>query len=51
MEKQELIAELKELKKLKDPESEHIHADELLLKFINDDDITKAFEDIDKRYS
>ena len=46
-----LIENLKELKKSNDEESAHIEADNLLLEYINEDEITQAFKDIDKWYA
>ena len=39
------------LKNRDDPESDHLDADKALLKYINDPEITKAFNDIKKWYS
>lgn len=49
MTKEELIAKLQDLQG--DTESNHVEADALLLKFINDPEITKAFCKIDKWYA
>lgn len=49
--KGKLIEYLKELKKYLDIESAHIEADNLLLEYISDDEITEAFNDIDKWYA
>ncbi len=49
--KEKLIEYLKELKNHCDTESAHIEADNLLLEYINDDEITEAFKDIDKWYA
>lgn len=46
-----LLENLKELKKSNDEESAHIEADNLLLEYINDDEITQAFKDINKWYA
>lgn len=55
MTKQELIEALKEIKesqnKFIDQECDHIKADELLLQYINDENITRIFESIDKWYA
>lgn len=56
MEKEEILKKLKELKiQREDPncdvEDIHIKSDDLLLQFINDDDITEAWKDIDKYFS
>jgi hypothetical protein len=34
-----------------DPECDHVDADELLLAYINDPDVTKTFNDIEKWYA
>jgi len=34
-----------------DPEEAHIQADQALLQYINDENVTKAFETIDKWYA
>jgi hypothetical protein len=46
----------KELEKINkdfkgDPESAHSHADEALLRFINSEEVTAAFNSIDKWYA
>ena len=56
MTKEELIKGLKEIKNKQayescDWETHHILADELLLKFINNDEVSEAFNSIDKWYS
>ena len=52
MDKQELINELSELADGgMDAETDHIRADKLLLKYINDKDITKWFKKIRKQYA
>jgi hypothetical protein len=48
--KEELIKQLKDLEG-GDQETSHIKADELLIEFINDPEVTDAFECIDKWYS
>lgn len=48
--KEELIKQLKALED-GDQETSHIKADELLIEFINDPDVTDAFYSIDKLYS
>ena len=45
----ELLEALEELKNL-DSEVAHVEADELLLKYINDKEIEKAFDNIKKEY-
>ncbi len=49
--KGKLIEYLKELKNHCDTESAHIEADNLLLEYICDDEITEAFKDIEKWYA
>lgn len=49
--KVELIEKLKILQKKVDKEVAHIEADSLLLQYINDEDVTEAFEDINKWYA
>jgi hypothetical protein len=54
MTKQDLIKQLKELSLddgHADVEMRHLHADALLLSFINDKEITEAFEAIRKWYA
>jgi hypothetical protein len=48
-----LVAELIEIARVSsgDPECAHARADDLLLKFIDDDDITQLFNNIDKWYA
>lgn len=50
---QELVKELKKIKKEQthDLESDHSDADDLLLKYINHRAVTKAFNDIEKWYA
>lgn len=48
--KQELIDKLKEFAKAETPEYKHAEADDLLLEYINDPEITEAFDSIDKWY-
>lgn len=47
----ELLARLRELKDHDDPERGHYEADELLLQFIADDEIRRAFEVITRWYT
>ena len=50
--REELISRLKELiGEWSDPEASHAEADELLLNYINDPEIEKAFEEVPKWYS
>lgn len=50
--REELISKLKELiGDETDPEASHAEADELLLNYINDPEIEKAFEEVPKWYS
>lgn len=51
MSKEELIAELKLCRQDSDVEYAHIRADDLLIKFINDDEIEDAYNSIPKRYA
>jgi hypothetical protein len=51
MTKEKLIAKLKKLEKIDDLEVAHYYADALLLEYINDADISKTFNDIDKWYA
>lgn len=52
MTRDELLESLRELaKEERDCESSHSAADEALLAFINDEEVTKAFESIRKWYS
>ena len=51
MTKEELIIALKELQTYGDPESAHSQADRLLLAYINDTEVTEAFNGIDKWYA
>lgn len=51
MKKEELLKRLKELQGEGDTEAAHSIADNLLIEFINDPDITEAYEAIDKWYA
>jgi hypothetical protein len=51
MTKEELITKLKTLSNNLDIEDAHIEADELLLEYINDEDITSVSNDIEKWYA
>lgn len=52
MTKQELIEKLRNIQKNNfDLESNHGDADDLLLEYIDDKEVTKAFNDIDKWYA
>ena len=51
MTKDELIKQLKDLLANKDQEMAHVEADDLLLKFINDKEISEAYESIEKWYA
>ncbi len=46
-----LIVKLKKLQTMDEEESAHIQADKLLLEYINDEEISKAFSEIDKYYA
>lgn len=51
---EELRSQLRDLANCKhgyDPEADHGKADDLLLEFINDKEVTEAFNDIDKWYA
>lgn len=50
MTREELIAALRHCT-TGDCEADHANADELLLKYINDPEVTAAFNDIDKWYA
>lgn len=50
--REELLEELRKLHGAdQDHEGAHIRADDLLLDYINDDEITKAFDEIVKWYA
>jgi len=49
--KEELIAKLKECAANGDLEVAHWDADQLLLEYINDQDITEAYRDVGKWYA
>lgn len=49
--KQELIEKLRELKKDADLEMAHVDADDYLLEYINDPQVTEAFHAINKWYA
>jgi len=51
MTKEELLSILKELQENGDQEIAHAKADDALLEYINDEDVSKAFEEIDKWYA
>lgn len=51
MSKEELIEQLNSLSDDSDVEGNHIEADELLIAYINDEDVKQAFESISKWYS
>jgi hypothetical protein len=51
MSKEELLKKLKEYEGLGDTEMAHGYADDVLIEFINDKDIEKAYEKIDKWYA
>jgi hypothetical protein len=51
MTKAELLEKLKSWHGETDHEGAHIAADEILLEYINDEEIAKAFNDIEKWYS
>ena len=49
--KEELIKKLKELAKDNDCEMTHAEADDLLLLYLNDEEIREAYENVGKWYS
>lgn len=55
--KEKLLLALQKIKELqltsgnRDPEEDHIKADELLLEYINDELIIKSFKEIEKWYA
>lgn len=51
MTKRQLLLRLKKLQKLDDCESAHAQADDLLIEYISDEKIKRAFGDIKKWYS
>lgn len=53
MSKEQLLEKLRRLEELSESDKEraHIYADEALLKYINDPDISEAFDHIGKWYS
>jgi hypothetical protein len=51
MTKEELLAKLRECQKGGDIEDDHYEADQALLEFINDKDVTEAYEAIEKWYA
>lgn len=51
MTKKELIAALDEIRREGDPENGHIEADNALLAFIDDIEVTAAFKAISKWYA
>lgn len=50
MTKEELIIKLKNCNS-GDEEIDHVNADRTLLEYINDEEVTKTFHDIDKWYA
>ena len=51
MTKEDAVAQLKALAGSDDPEVAHSHADSILLKLIDDPEVTKAFDAIEKWYA
>lgn len=53
MEKKELIERLENIKKEYwwDTEEAHVEADSALIEYINDEEVTKAYDNIDKWYA
>lgn len=51
MSRDELVARLKELQSCGDPEIAHGEADDVLLEFIGDPEVSNAFNAIDRWYA
>lgn len=51
MTKEELIAKLHEIREKSEREKGHMQADDALIEFINDSEITEAYESISKWYA
>lgn len=51
MSREELLRELRALEDEPDEERAHVKADELLLKYIDDEEISEAFDEINKWYA
>lgn len=51
MTKNELILKLKELQKSNDTETAHAEADDLILEYINDEEIKREYDAISKWYA
>lgn len=51
MTKEKLIEELKRLTTDSDIEANHVIADQLLLDYINDQEISKAYDSVEKYYA
>ncbi len=51
MTKQELIEKLKELHDNFDVEVAHVKADDLIIEFINDEEIKEAYDNVPKWYA
>lgn len=51
MTKEELIQKLKDLDQMADTEVAHSRMEDALLEYINDEDITKAFNETDRWYA
>jgi hypothetical protein len=49
--REEVLAKLQELRESNDPETGHIEADALLLRYINDPEIARAFNVLQKWYA
>ena len=49
--KQELLKELRKLRKSSDTEAAHFNADSLLLEYIDDDEVAKLFYKIPRWYA
>lgn len=51
MDKETLLKKLRDLDGAADPEHAHAEADKLLLEFINDEEITEAFNNLELWYA
>lgn len=49
--KRKLLKQLRALKNTGDTERDHVQADNLLIEYIDDPLITKAYDDLDKWYA
>lgn len=51
MTKEELINKLKSSQGAGDPEASHCNADDYLLEYINDADVTREFKEVERWYA